>query len=99
MNTVRLDMNVDGDRSMTTWRALDPRELILDYTFTLTLDDFEDWDEPVELVEEVWVLESRTVVRTVVPCSEPRCEAEATRWGLCEAHAREDDPDAFEDDQ
>lgn len=30
-------------------------------------------------------------------CSEADCNADATHWGLCEAHAREDDPEAFDD--
>lgn len=28
-------------------------------------------------------------------CSEGTCEEPATHWGLCEVHAREDDPDYF----
>ena len=28
---------------------------------------------------------------------DPECDADATHWGLCEAHAREDDPTALTD--
>ncbi len=33
--------------------------------------------------------------RTLPECSEAGCETPASHWGLCEAHAREDDPDYF----
>lgn len=96
MKVTALDEDPAPEGSMTTWRAADPRDLILDYAFVTSLDGFEEWDEPVELIEEVWTLTSRRWVRAAVPCSEPGCDDEATHWGLCEAHAREDDPEAFE---
>lgn len=90
----------EGDmtnRTMTTWRAADPSELILEHEFITSLDGLDEWDDPVELIEEVWELVSRRRVRVGPVCRALGCAEEATHWGLCEAHAREDDPEAFEE--
>lgn len=67
------------------------------------VDGPDDWDAAVmdaetapEPIEYEIVRASLEVVgRRMLPtCKE--CDAPATHWGLCEAHAREDDPTAFD---
>ena len=85
------------ERTMTTWRPVAPSDDFFGLGFITSLDGwFDDVDEPVELIEEVWELVSIRTVRVGGQCSEVGCDADATHWGLCEAHAREDDPQAFE---
>lgn len=72
-----------------------------EYTFVAVLDE-RDWT-PAEMDAEcvfdpvVYELVKMTVevigTRTLPVCRE--CDAPATHWGLCEIHAREDDPEAF----
>jgi hypothetical protein len=79
---------------ITTYRRADG-EPIDGYMvgWTTTLGGLE-FGEPTEIVEEVWVLKSERCF-TLPTCRQ--CEEPATHWGLCETHAREDDPTTFEE--
>lgn len=55
--------------------------------------DFYD-DEPLEF-EMVKATLEVVETRTLPQCRE--CDAPAEFWGLCETHAREDDPSAFDE--
>lgn len=84
-----------GAKEMTTYRRADG-DTIGYHDFVCDRECCEEWAEddvyPIEFVEERWVLASER--RFTLPiCKE--CDQPATYWGLCEAHAREDDPDAF----
>ena len=78
------------DERMTTYRRADG-ELIDEFGWVTDLGPYE-WDEPTEFVVEVW---ERVSVRTITLPTCSQCERPATHWGLCEPHAREDDPGAF----
>lgn len=86
-------------RRMTTYTRADGDTIGDDWAFSLDIEtcenDADNSDEPVEFIEQVWVLESERKF-TLPTCRE--CDEVARHWGLCEKHAREDDPDAFDDD-
>lgn len=84
------------ETTMTTYRMKDGTA-VDNFGWVSTLDWFDDYDKPVELIKEVWVRRSVEELRLTEQCSEIGCTAEATHWGLCEQHAREDDPEAFDD--
>jgi hypothetical protein len=84
-------------RSMVTYRRADG-EPIGDFDFVLDteyLDDDAEWGAPVAYVKERWVLaeDEQFTLPTCRQCDEP-----AEHWGLCLAHAMEDDPEAFTED-
>ena len=85
--------------TMVTYRPADPKKFETEWGWQTTLDWAEDAAEcePVEVIEETWQLIERQTYTVREPCGEIGCEADATYWGLCEAHAREDDPEAFDD--
>lgn len=91
---------MSGEReSMTTYRPANPAKFVTEWTWQTTLDwahDAAEWD-PVEVIEERWVLVERKTYTVRETCSESGCAADATHWGLCETHARTDDPTAFTD--
>lgn len=85
------------DDTMTTYRRADGEPLDGDLVEWSTSRDYLDWcefEEPTEIVEEVWTLQSRRTF-TLPTCSEHSCDEAAKFWGLCERHAREDDPEHF----
>ena len=89
-----------GDaETMTTYRPAKPEEFVTEWTWQTTLDWAHEIAEfePVEVVEETWQLVERKTVTVAAWCSEITCHEQATHWGLCEMHAREDDPEAFND--
>lgn len=92
-----------NDVTMTTYRAQDPEELILDHEWVTSIDELQEMadasGEPIRLVKEVWVRQSVEDVTLTAECGEIGCMSEATHWGLCEVHAREDDPEAFDDEE
>lgn len=56
----------------------------------------EDWDGDAEGEFEMVRMTVEIVARRTLPeCSEGGCTVPAEFWGLCERHAREDDPDYF----
>jgi hypothetical protein len=79
---------------MTTYKRTDGGYIAGEYEWVGAPDylDAEAEDEPVEFVEEVWVRESARTF-TLPTCRE--CDETATHWGLCEKHARQDDPSYF----
>jgi hypothetical protein len=87
------------ETKMTTYRRADGRLLGGEWSFATDIESCEaegEWsDVPIEYVEEKWM---RVAVRRfVLPvCNGIGCDAPATFWGLCEKHAREDDPTAFD---
>ena len=62
-------------------------------------DDWPDWLDDDEATEyEIARHEVEVVARKVLPlCAETGCDEPAKHWGLCSEHAREDDPEFFED--
>lgn len=56
-------------------------------------DDSESADDPIEY-EMVRMTVEVIATRTLPQCRE--CDEPARHWGLCEPHARLDDPDYFE---
>ena len=85
--------------TMTTYRPANPDEFVTEWTWQTTLDWAREAAEtvPVEVIEERWQLVERKTYTVRESCHQIGCEADATHWGLCEAHAREDDPEAFND--
>lgn len=85
--------------SMTTFKRADGDLMAGEYTFVCDIEsveaDIEYADEPIEFVEERW---ERVYVRTFTLPTCRQCNDPATHWGLCEKHAREDDPSAFEEE-
>lgn len=83
--------------TMTTYRPADPEKWVTEWTWQTTLDWARDAaiSGPVEVIEERWQLVERKTYTVREECGELDCEAHAAHWGLCEAHAREDDPEAF----
>lgn len=82
-------------------RRTDGSEIGGDYSFFLASgpkdwdaaeSDAEGWDGPVEY-DLVTLVVQGVETRTLPVCS--RCDQPAVHWGLCEPHAREDDPDHF----
>lgn len=89
----------EARETMITYRPANPAEFATEWTWQTTLDwahDAAEW-EPVEVIEERWVLVERKAYTMHATCSGVGCDADAAHWGLCEAHAREDDPGAFTD--
>ena len=76
-----------------TYRLTSGDPIMGEFSFMTSLDGWtEDLDEATEIVEEVWVLKSSRIF-TLPTCAE--CDEPATYWGLCETHARIDDPESF----
>lgn len=68
-------------------------ELWDDFARVVDIDPYlDELDDETEVIEEVWELKSsRAFSRSCHDCEEP-----AKHWGLCETHAREDDPEYFQ---
>lgn len=92
-------LDPEEPQRMTTYRPANPDEFVFDagIKWWTDLEWLDDFDDQTEVVEEVWVLESRRVFTHTPPCGERGCEEPAAYWGLCARHAREDDPEALED--
>jgi len=90
---------VADPETMTTFRPEHPEEFFTEWTWQTTLDWAHDAAHtvPVDVIEERWQLVERRTFTVTEPCGEIGCPESATHWGLCEAHAREDDPTAFDD--
>ncbi len=86
-----------NQKTMVTYRPADPDEFILEHDWVTTLEWFETLDEPVRLVREEWQLVSSEEFTLTPECAEADCKEPAEHWGLCEGHAREDDPEWFEE--
>jgi hypothetical protein len=87
---------MSGDALMMTYKRADGELIHGDWVFALdreALDNEAEYaDAPIEYVEQRWALVSER--RFFLPiCGS--CDAPATHWGLCERHAREDDPEHF----
>lgn len=79
--------------TMTTYRRADGELIYGEFSFVCDTEFFEDADETTEYVEEVWELKAARTF-TLPLCTQ--CDRPATHWGLCEKHAEEDDPEAFD---
>lgn len=83
-------------RQMTTYSRADGEHIGEGWAFVLDVEaceyEAEYTDAPIEFVEQRWVLESERTF-TLPVCRQ--CDQPATHWGLCETHAREDDPEYF----
>ena len=79
--------------TMTTYKMADASMVNEEFGWVTDLEYFEDEEEPTEVIEEVWVLKSSRTITVGPQCSE--CGDPATHWGLCEKHARIDDPESF----
>lgn len=86
-------------------RRTDGSEIGGDYSFMVASgpkdwdaaeSDAEGWDGPVDY-DLVTLVVQGVETRTYPLCSNPGCETVATHWGLCEPHARLDDPEHFAD--
>lgn len=82
---------------MATYKRADGEPIAGEYAFVTDREYVEDEayyaEGPVEFVEQVWELVGERRF-TLPKCAQ--CDEVATYWGLCEKHAREDDPDAFD---
>lgn len=88
--------STDPER-MTTYKRADGELMCGEWGWVTEMDSVEaeayDAIEPIEFIEEVWVRQS---VRTFKLPTCNQCDEDAEYWGLCEKHAREDDPEHFE---
>lgn len=73
-----------------TWLACDGPD---DWTVAIEGDE----DEAIEW-EIVRMIVEPVARRTLPECRESNCTTPAAYWGLCEPHAREDDPSAFDEE-
>lgn len=89
------EMVVSEPEEMTTYHRADGELISGEFSFVTELEWFDYDEEPTELVEEVWTLKSSRPITVGPTCD--RCDEPASHWGFCEKHAREDDPDAFEE--
>lgn len=59
-------------------------------------DEAVEWSDPAEY--EIVRFVGEVVARKTLPtCDTHGCDEPAAHWGLCETHAREDDPEYFEE--
>lgn len=81
---------------MTTYKRADGELMFGEWRFAGDMESCEDEArdslDPIEYVEEQWVRVGER--RFTLPLCHD-CDSPATHWGLCEAHAREDDPEHF----
>lgn len=84
--------------TMTTYKRADGEMIAGEYGWVTEMEsvaaEAEDAEESIEFVEEVWTLQSRRTFIFPV-CGADGCQEAIQFWGLCEKHAREDDPDSF----
>ena len=79
-------------------------ELIYGEYAWMSADGPDDWtiaieggDDEATEYEIVRMVVEPVAKRTLPECREAGCTVPAAFWGLCEPHAREDDPSAFEE--
>lgn len=88
---------------MTTYKRADREMIAGEYGWVTEMESVEaeayDAHESIEFVEEVWTLQSRRTFLLPVCGAGDDCQEPIKFWGLCEKHAREDDPSAFEDEE
>lgn len=85
---------LEGAETMVTYKMADGSSVAGEFGWVSSLDYFDEDDEPSDVVEEVWSLVSRRTITVGPKC---HCGEVAIFWGLCEKHAREDDPEHFAD--
>ena len=89
-------MSTESGGTLTTYKLANGDLWADEYSFVTDLDGWtDDPEEAFNVIEEVWVRQSMRIIHIAPKCRDFRCDEDAEFWGLCEAHAREDDPEYF----